>query len=170
MMKFILPLGLALVGVGGGIGAGLALKPEPEQPADTTPCGAPDKVTADKFDPEAGHGADTPKPETSEYVKLNNQFVVPIVGNDRVESLVVLSLSIEIAQGRSDLIYEREPKLRDAFLQVLFDHANMGGFAGAFTRSRNMEVLRSALAEVAHDILGPDVRGVLVTDIGRQDS
>ena len=47
-----------------------------------------------------------------------------------------------------------EPKLRDVFLQVLFDHANMGGFRGAFTRSDVLEPLRTALREAAQKHLG----------------
>jgi hypothetical protein len=59
--------------------------------------------------------------------------------------------------------------LRDAFLQELFDHANMGGFAGEFTGSNNMDVLRAALTEVAQRVLGDLAHGVLITGIARQD-
>ena len=68
-----------------------------------------------------------------EYVKLNNQFVVPVVEDGRVAAMVVLSLSLEVEAGNTEAVYQREPKLRDAFLQVLFDHANVGGFCGSFT-------------------------------------
>ena len=63
-----------------------------------------------------------------EYVKLSNQFVVPVVKGKTVVSLVVLSLSLEVPEGQKDAVFRREPKLRDSFLQVLFDHANIGGF------------------------------------------
>ena len=170
MIKLLLPIGLGLAGVAGGIGAGLTLKPAPEDSVEINPCGDP---SADMAKAPSG---EVPDPDaakelagTSEYVKLNNQFVVPVVAKDRVDSLVVLSLSLEVEQGQSDLIYGSEPKLRDVFLQVLFDHANMGGFAGAFTNSNNMDVLRVSLTEAAHGVLGAKIKGVLVTDIGRQD-
>lgn len=112
------------------------------------------------------------EPETgeAEYVKLNNQFVVPVVASDRIEALVVVSLSLETDAGLREAVYAQEPKLRDAFLRVLFDHANMGGFHGAFTRSDRLGPLRTALREVARGQLGAAVREVLIVDIARQDN
>ena len=104
-----------------------------------------------------------------EYVKLNNQFVVPIVSDERVDALVVMSLSVEVNQGQKETIYAREPKLRDEFLQVLFDHANMGGFRGAFTNSNNLDVLRRSLFEAAEKAAGGVVTDVLIVEIARQD-
>jgi hypothetical protein len=83
---------------------------------------------------------------------------------------VILSLSLEIAQGNRERVYEMEPKLRDGFLSVLFNHANAGGFRGAFTQSGNLEALRRALLESAHKALGPEVSDILIADIVRQDS
>ena len=78
-------------------------------------------------------------------------------------SMVVLSLSLEVATGKSEDIYSREPKLRDAFLQVLFDHANTGGFSGSFTDGSNLIVLRTSLKEAAALVLGSSVNDVLIT-------
>ena len=120
--------------------------------------------------PSGGADAeDGEDPNAPEFIKLNNQFVVPVVAAGRVEALVVLTLSLETALGLREAIYNREPKLRDAFLQVLFDHSNMGGFQGAFTRSNNLDVLRRALLEVAQREFGPNVFNVLIVDIARQD-
>ena len=66
-------------------------------------------------------------------------------------------------------IYSKEPKLRDSFLQVLFDHANIGGFDGAFTNANNLAVLRGALREVAQKDMGDQVTDVLIVEIARQD-
>ena len=82
---------------------------------------------------------------------------------------MVLSLSLETVPGLTETVFAHEPKLRDLFLQVMFDHANMGGFQGAFTQSSNLETLRRALREVAQAQLGPDVTNVLIVDIVRQD-
>ena len=73
------------------------------------------------------------------------------------------------ATGQRETVYAREPKLRDAFLQVLFDHANMGGFRGTFTDSNNMDVLRNALNETARKSMGDLILDVLIMDIARQD-
>ena len=78
-------------------------------------------------------------------------------------------MNLEVAVGGRELVYQREPKLRDAFLQVLFDHANAGGFDGVFTSGRNMALLRDALKETAQKTLGETLNDVLIVDFVRQD-
>ncbi len=157
MLRKIIPLLLALVGLGIGAGAGLFLRPAPDPVVE----GQEEvTLTEEPEDPEVA----------PEYVKLNNQFVVPVMDGGKVVSLVILSLSLEITPGSSAEIYAREPKLRDLFLQVLFDHANAGGFQGSFTDGSNLVVLRKALFESAAGILGEQVKDVLISDIARQDS
>lgn len=167
MIGKLLPVLLLVAGVGGGVGAGLALKPDPAEMAMSNPCG---EVSHDVAKKDDDHAEDEHATEAElEYVKLNNQFLIPVVADQLVESLVVMSLSVEVSAGQSEVIYTREPKLRDAFLQVLFDHANIGGFQGEFTSARNLDALRVALTEVAESIVGEAVNGVLITDIARQD-
>lgn len=165
-MGKLFPIILAVIGIGGGVGAGLALRPETtseQTKLSADPCGDIQNQKPDDAAQEA------PDPATLEYVKLNNQFVVPVVQENRVDALVVISLSVEVEQGYKEEIYSREPKLRDAFLQVFFDHANAGGFRGAFTNSNNMDVLRKALRETAKDTVGSLVTDVLIMEIARQD-
>ena len=173
-MSKLLPVFLALIGLASGVGAGIMLRPQtaPENAA-FADCPAPE---ADAAEPSATveGGAETPgsgkENGNANFVKLNNQFVVPVVQEGRVSSLVVLSLSLELGGGGAEDVYKMEPKLRDAFLQVLFDHANIGGFNGNFTSGRKMQQLRSALLETARTVLGKAVRDVLIMDIVRQDA
>ena len=104
-----------------------------------------------------------------EYVKLNNQFVVPVVKNERVSALVVLSLSVEVKAGTTQDIFSHEPKLRDVFLQALFDHANIGGFEGEFTGAGRMDLLRQSLREIAQREFPEKIYDILISDIVRQD-
>lgn len=170
-MGKILPILLALIGLGAGVGAGLMLRPAAEEVV-IDPCGeegATDHAEAAKDDhgeSEGEHGA----APAYDYVKLNNQFVVPVVEGGRVTALVILSVSLETQLGGSEQVFAREPKLRDGFLQVLFDHANAGGFKGAFTESANMDALRRAMLDVAKKALGDLVSDVLIVDIVRQDA
>lgn len=150
MMRKLIPVVLLLVGSGAGVGAGLALRPAP------TLAPIPSVVAE--------------KPANLDYVKLPSQFVVPLLENGRVAALVVLSLGLEVPQGQGDLVHSREPRLRDEFLRVLFEHANAGGFRGSFTDASNMMALRNALKEVAVKVLGESATDVLITDILRQDS
>ena len=171
MKRLLVPLLLGFLGLAVGIGAGVALRPEASQAGSqqaASPCGEADRAAATAL---GTRDPDTPDAavDDAEYVKLNNQFVVPVVRAEQVEALVVMSLSVEIGQGQRETVYAREPKLRDALLQVLFDHANMGGFQGAFTDGSNLDTLRAALSETARGVLGGAVRSVLIVDIARQD-
>lgn len=163
MLRKLFPVILALVGLGGGVGAGLFLRPPPSPEEQAA---AEHAAAAEEAEGEVGE----PKEGGPEYVKMNNQFVVPVVEKGRVAAMVVLSLSLEVEAGNTEAVYQREPKLRDVFLQVLFDHANVGGFSGSFTDGSNLISLRTSLKEAAGLILGPAVRDVLITDIARRDS
>lgn len=166
MIKKILPILLALIGLGAGVGAGIALRPAPEI-ISLDPCGdVPHVEEAHDDEMMAEDEVDT---SAFEYVKLNNQFVIPDIEGDLVAAMVVVSLNLEVKIGTREVIYAREPKLRDGFLQVLFDHANAGGFKGTFTDSASMTSLRGALIEVAQNIVGTEINDVLIIDIVRQD-
>lgn len=174
MLRKLFPVILALAGLGGGAGAGFFLRPSPA--ADEHAAEAAEHAKADAHGEAAaeegaagGHEGE-PDGGAPEYVKMNNQFVVPVVESGHVAAMVVLSLSLEVEPGNTEAVYQREPKLRDVFLQVLFDHANTGGFSGSFTDGSNLVVLRTSLKEAAALVLGTEIRDVLITDIARQDS
>jgi flagellar FliL protein len=157
MLGKLLPILLILIGVGGGIGAGVMLRPAPEPAA------------------EGAHEAPVAEPTVDpanmpDYAKLNNQFVIPVVEKGRVAAMVILALSLEVEKGKTEEVFTREPKLRDVFLQILFDHANAGGFNGSFTDGANLILLRKSLLEAAKSVLGTVVSDVLISDIARQDN
>ncbi|WP_300033237.1 flagellar basal body-associated FliL family protein [uncultured Roseobacter sp.] len=170
-MKFLIPLIMLFVGSGAGIGAGLFLKPEPE------PVESAEEEAALKEGEDAAVSEEIKAPESSDeadptmqYVKLSNQFVIPVVSDNKIASMVVVSLNVEVPAGKDQIIYDTEPKIRDAFLRVLFDFANIGGFDGAFTDNNNLDVLRRNLREIAQKTMGSDtINDVLISDIARQD-
>jgi len=166
-MRLILPILLVVLGLGGGVGAGLYLRPDPAEEKHM----AQDAVECVPVDTEKDLKAPDPSElsAASEFVKLNNQFVVPIVADQRVSAMVIMSLTLEVPPGQVEAIYAREPKLRDAFLQTMFDHANIGGFNGAFTDSSTLDVLRRSLHESSYHVVGDLVIDVLITEIARQD-
>lgn len=171
MIKKLLPILLALVGTAAGVGAGILLKPAPPPPEEVAAPAEGEEAAAEAPTEEEAPAEDAEAaPPASEFVKLNNQFIIPIMGDSRVRALVVASLSVEVLPGRTEIVYAREPKLRDVFLQVLFDHANIGGFDGAFTSSEKMDILRRALLDAARSVLGRDALDVLITEIARQDT
>ena len=175
MMRLIIPLVLLLAGVGGGIGAGFVLGGAEETPADaeeeTVDEPAADEDEEESAEDEGDPPRVQPTDNDTEYVRLNNQFVVPVVRNGSVRSLVVLGLAVEVGSGQSSEVFNRELRLRDSFLRALFAHANAGGFDGRFTEDSALAPLREALLEAAIQILGPEItHEVLVTDINRQDA
>jgi hypothetical protein len=168
MKSLLLPLVLLLLGLGGGVGAALVLSPATvEETALPNPCGEP-AAASDSAAAEAVAEEDHDD-SSHTYVRLNNQFVVPLLVDGEVDAMAMLSLSVEIPAGQEEAIHEREPKLRDIFLQVLFDHANTGGFDGLFTGQSAMRELRGSLLDAAQEEMGGLVKNVLITDVVRQD-
>jgi len=165
MIKKILPILLLLIGTGAGIGGGVMLRPPPEV-ATQTDAAETEKKAAAKPAKEEG----SEKAEGFEYLEMSNQFVVPILRDKNVTAMVVLSLSLEVPTGVEQEVFKSEPKLRDSFLQVMFDHASFGGFSGNFTDATNLKPLRVALRESAQRDLGEDkINDVLIVEIARQD-
>lgn len=164
MKALLLPLLLAGLGTGGGVGAAMMLASGPE--ADQTACADAGPVAAEPAPAPA-----VPAPDSaSAFAKLNNQFIVPVVEGSEVTAMVVMSMSVEVVDGSQEEVFAREPRLRDGFLRVLFDHANTGGFEGVFTAATPMRELRAGLVSVAREVVGADrVIDVLITELGRQD-
>ncbi len=155
MIRKLIPMLLVIFGLVGGVAAGFFLRPTTAPATEASPEHAPAEI-----DPAL----------QPEFVKLSNQFIVPIVEKGRVTALVILAVNLEVKAGTTATVFTWEPKLRDAFLQVLFDHANAGGFNGAFTQGANLNYLRKALLEVAQKTLPDVIDDVLIADIARQDS
>ncbi len=145
----------------------MVLRPAPPPAEELT---EEQKAEKEAMAKEAAEKAKEEEPAEFEYVKLSNQFVVPVVKKDRVAALVVLTLTLEVAIGTKSDVLLREAKIRDSFLQVLFDHANHGGFDGEFTSPKKIDHLRLALREIAQRDFGSDVvNDVLLIEIARQD-
>ena len=165
-MGKLLPIIAIVLALAGGGGAGLFLKPASAcaAGADSAAADATGDDCAEDIAVDENEGS-----EPTEFVNLKRQFVIPILHNSEVAALVVMSLSLEVAVGNAESVYSLEPKLRDAFLQVLFAHAHSGGFDGQFTARVAMEDLKDRLNEVADPLVGAALKDVLITEIVRQD-
>lgn len=190
MVRILIPVVLLIFGLAGGIGAGIFLGGDPETDTATDDGYDTSEAEGEGYDGEdgadgygdeegseyeaSGYADDGPvtpgSDENLEYVRLNNQFVVPVVRDAAVRSLVVMSLTVEIEAGQAEFVFNREPRIRDAFLRVMFSHANAGGFDGSFTSPSALNPLRSGLRDAAYDVLGNIVNDVLIVDIVRQDA
>lgn len=161
-MRRFLPYLIALFGLAAGTVTGHFLRPVAEPAAEGT---AP-------VDAALGSPAPVPPREdkAGDFVRLNNQFIVPLVEGGRIAGMVVLTLTVEVVPGATQLVFDNEPRLRDALLRALFEHANAGGFAANYTRPSAMAALRTALVETARGVLGASLRDVLILDVLRQDT
>lgn len=157
-MKKLLPIVLALLGLVIGAGAGWLLRPPPPTPEVT----ATETATADV--------SYAPRPGPTETIRLPNQFVVPLIEDGQVRAMVVIGLALELAVGHDFVLTRSEPRLRAVFLQLLFDHANIGGFEGLFTSGETLLALRQTLREAARVEIGPMLHDVLITELLRQES
>jgi len=171
-MKKMLPIILGAIGLLVGLGAGVVLKPAPEIIAECDPEaveGCAEEAKEQSYLKRNNNKEPVYDPENpTEFVKMPKQFVVPVIKRERVAALVVLSISLEVDAGTADPVLSRGPKLRDAFLQVLFKHAASGGFDGAFTTGQAMKDLRSTLRDVAERHTGQGIHGILITDLVKQ--
>lgn len=166
MIKLVLPLAFLFAGLGIGVGAGVFLAiPDPDTAEVKSNDAKPDVVEKKSTKSKKSEGK-----AGFDYLKMTKQFVVPVVQDEEISALVTMSLSLEIDPSITERFYAIEPKLRDGFLQVMFDHANIGGFNGVFTQSDNLSVLRRSLLEVARKDLGEDVSQVLIMSVSRQDT
>lgn len=156
MIKVILfsVIGL-IVGGGMGVGGAMFLSPPPS-------------------DSEMVSGDTVSEPQDEEeseraYADFSEQFIIPLMSDDAVEALMVVSISLEVNALDLQRVHDHEPKLRAAFLQSLFNHANNGGFSGNFTHFSTMASLKRELLYVAQDVVGETVSDILILDAVRQE-
>ncbi|MDA5557437.1 flagellar basal body-associated protein FliL [Shimia sp. MMG029] len=170
-MKKLLPIIMLLVGVGAGVGAGIALRPAPEPPvmdAEMAEGAEHSDEHAMKKEPKKEDKAEG-VPTGREYVELVDQFIIPVVNDSSVTSLILITLTLEVDAGTTESVFQAEPRIRGALLQAMFDHANIGGFNGAFTNSSKLEPLRQTFVDVAQSVYGDEISDVLIVQITRQD-
>lgn len=104
-----------------------------------------------------------------EFLKFKRQFVVPVVGEDRIEALVLLNIGISLSGDVKEELFRYEPKFRDAFMRELLSMSNAGYFNNELTDPQTYEVLRETLLRAAKDIEKDGVKDILILDFARQD-
>lgn len=154
MMRALTVL-LVVVGIAAGGALGFVLKPPPEAGEDR------DAPQAEAPDPDA----DT----EPQYVKLGRKLVVPVVEGAETRALMVIDLGVDVAAPLSDKVHAMEPRLRDAFMRVLFQMAATGAFTETYIDARILEELRLALLAAAREHAGAAIRDVLILDMIRKE-
>lgn len=159
---------LIAAAVGGGVFAGQMAK-DRFAPA---PAAYPDPASP------GGHGAktaavsDTPAKSLDmnvSYLKFKRQFVIPVLGTDGVEALILLNIAISLEDDAKDDMFNHEPKFRDAFIRELLQMSDAGYFDAELTAPSTYEAMRESLLRAAREITAEGVSDVLILDFARQD-
>lgn len=170
-MRKLPPILLLMLGVAAGGGAGWFL--QPAHGPQTVAAHADDPHTGGG-QPAEGHSGGAPSAEESVAdgvtVRMPNQFVVPVISEGRVNAMVVIGLALVLRPENDFSLSTDEARIRAVFLQMLFDHANLGGFDGVFTSGEALLSLRRMLREAARAEIGPDLLDILITELMRQDN
>jgi flagellar basal body-associated protein FliL len=128
-----------------------------------------DSHGGDKKAKKDGHGASAGSSESA-YFKFSREFVVPMIQNERVSSLVILNINVESDAAMSDKLFSQEPVIRDVIMTTLIEISGDGKTFQSMTSIENYETLRSLIL-VALQKKFPDmgIKNILILDIARQD-
>jgi flagellar basal body-associated protein FliL len=103
------------------------------------------------------------------FIDMERKFVVPLVRGNRVRSLVVIDLRLEVRRSAESRAQEMKPKVRDVFLDTLYAMAVAGSFDGDLYSNNVQGEMRARLLEAARRVLQDDARAILIGELLRQD-
>ena len=103
------------------------------------------------------------------YYKFTREFVVPIIRNGRVSSLVILNLNLEADASMERKLYDMEPKLRDNIMTTLITLSNDGTTFESMTSVKNYESIRSLVLQNLGSVVKEGITNVLIVDLAKQD-
>lgn len=127
-----------------------------------------DHGSDDKSGHDDGHG-EKGKSGPTAYYKFSREFIVPVISDNNVQSLVIIDLNLEIDPNLGEDLYAMDPKLRDVLMTELIALSNEGRFATRMTDPANYAEIRARLLTAIHAIQEKGVRDVLILDLARQD-
>lgn len=173
-MKLVLTSLVAVIFIALGSFAGVVLKsPAPAQASETAEHAeddhADDKPAAKKDDHGKAHKGDKAASGDSAYYKFSREFVVPVMRDGQVKSLVILHISLETDSATSVKLFSEEPKLRDNIMTTLIGLSNDGRTLEQPTDINNYETIRSMVLMNLKDSISDGIRNVLIVDVGKQN-
>lgn len=127
------------------------------------------KEKKDSHGASSGHGSDAAASSDVVYYKFTREFVVPIIRDGRVASLVILNLNLEADAEISQRLFEMEPKLRDNIMTTLITLSNDGTTFESMTDVANYESIRSLVLQNLQTVMSTGIRNVLIVDLAKQD-
>lgn len=129
-----------------------------------------DKGHDKKAEKKGKHGkSDYASSGKAEYYKFTREFIVPIMKDERVESLVIININLETEPGVSQSLFTMEPKLRDNIMTTLIDLSNDGHTLERMTSAENYETIRSMIKKNLTSVVSTGIENVLIVDLAKQD-
>ena len=175
MVKQIVPAIVALLCILAGGAGGYFMKSSsaasaPSAAHEDTEKGHGEAKKADKGHDKGGksqHGEAAGGEVT--FYKFTREFVVPMIEDDRVKSLVILNLNLEIDTSISQELFSKEPILRDNIMTTLVKLSSGGKTMDSITDVDNYETLRSMILSNLQNEIPEGIHNVLILDMARQD-
>jgi primosomal protein N' len=118
---------------------------------------------------KTGHGEEEVPSIDIAYMKFKRQFVVPVMRDNKIQSLVLLNINLELKKSAPQNVYTLEPKLRDAIMRELLKLSHEGAFSSSLTSAATYDNLREALLNAVQSVIKDGVSNVLILDLMRQD-
>ena len=113
--------------------------------------------------------AEQPQSEAPAFIDMERKFVVPLVRGNRVRSLVVADLRLEVRASGESRALALKPKVRDALLDTLYAMAVAGAVDGDLYSNNVQDEMRARLLQAARQVLQDDASAILIAELLRQD-
>lgn len=128
-----------------------------------------EKPKDDKHAKSGGQGKDGGASGSIAYYKFSREFVVPLIENGRVSSLIILNINLEIDASASGQLFSMEPALRDNIMTTLISLANDGRTFQTLSNIESYESMRALVLMNLRKSVPSGIRNVLILDMARQD-
>ena len=115
-----------------------------------------------------GHGSSGSSGNVS-YFRFSREFVVPVLEDDRVASLVILNINLEVDSSISASLFSQEPKLRDNIMSTLIALSGDGDTFRNITQVESYESVRSMVLMNLKSVVPNGIENVLIVDMAKQD-
>ena len=183
MKNIIGAVGVALFAVAGGVG-GQMLKGGPADKAEHVGEKQNDGHGSDHGEKKDGHGGAGHAEKKADdhggghgseasadiqYFTFSREFVVPIMANQRVDSLVILNINLEAQSSVMEKLFSVKPKLRDNIMTTLVSLSNDGQTLVEPTSVDSYETIRSVILMNLNSVVATGIENVLIMDLAKQD-
>lgn len=117
-----------------------------------------------------GHGSSAySSADNTEYYSFSREFVVPIMKDKRVDSLILLNINLEVQSSAMDKMFSINPKIRDNIMTTLVELSNDGKTLEDPTNVDSYETIRSMILLNLSSVVASGIENVLIMDIAKQD-